>query len=170
MVALKTRTEDPVQTPGPAPEISQVDPSKSESLSDLAKEADAMENKSAQTTETPTAVEVVGPDTSADELADLLKLARDMAAPLVEAMGYLRPGQTKEIWSDAVLKSIAAPAIDIMRRFDVGLEEALEKIGPYLGLLIGLYAPSIATWTAIKQNAALINAAKNDSQQQQQPA
>ena len=109
MVALKTRTETTVQTPGPAPEVSQVNPNAAESLSDLAQEAAGMDNGPDQTTATPTAVEVLKPDTAA-ELADLLKLARDMAAPLVEAMGYLKPGQTKEIWSDPVLKSIAAPA------------------------------------------------------------
>lgn len=163
MVTKSVRTEEP------AAPVQGATLNQAENLADLAQMAQAVDAGGEAGPAPAQAAELVQESTPKD-LADVLALARDMAAPMVEAMGYLRPGQTREIWSDAALLSIAEPACEIMRRHGVGLGDALAAMGPYIGLVVGLAPPIIATYAAIQSNVpAAIAARSNESQQQQQP-
>lgn len=163
MVVKTVRTDDVQDVTARA-----VDATAVESLADLGKAAALLDAPPAPAGETAQAAAVVVQDQAgADDLVDVLRMARDMAAPMIEAMGYMRPGQVKEIWSDAQLRAIAEPAIEIMRRHGVGLAEALDKLGPYVGLIVGLWMPCLATWQAIKANIAAAQQAKAHEQQQQ---
>lgn len=149
----------PVRTDeGGAPPVQTANPAAVENLADLASQAAGIDappppEGAPAGAAVKVAAEVVE-EAGAQDLADVLRLARDMSAPLVEAMGYLQPGQTAEIWSDAVLLSIAEPACELMRRHGLALADALDKLGPYVGLLVGLWGPSIATYAAIRANVA----------------
>ena len=91
---------------------------------------------------------------AANEIAALLGLVRDMAAPLVEDAGYLKPGQTKAIWTDAHLQRISVPLIVVMERHGMELGDLMEKAGPYVMLVAGLALPGVATIKAVRENKA----------------
>lgn len=165
----KARTDAPVQgeaTGVQAEGASVANPNANESLKDLASLAAATVDAApdAQAGTLGGMVQATPEEqATAKDIADILKMARDLAAPMVEAMGYMRPGQTAQIWNDAALEKIAEPAFDLMQRWGIDLGTALGRMGPYVGLLIGLWAPSMATWAAIQENAAAL---AHDGQQQ----
>ncbi len=167
MSRVPVRTENPPGEGDDGP-VQAINPGAAESLADLVAEATLIDAG----TPAPGAVVATAEqpaEATASDLADVLILARDMAAPMVETMGYLAKGQTREIWSDAVLKSIAEPLLEIMGRWGIGLGEALQKAGPYVGLFVGLAPPAMATWAAIQDKAQqVIN--DQQPQQQQQPS
>lgn len=173
MVTRKTRTENPVQTgpqPGIEAQISHVNPNAAESLADLGEMAADMDSGTTATGEAPgAAVELQKADTSVDDLTDVLKMVRDMAAPMVEGLGWMRDGQTAKIYTDARLKAIAGPGLEIMERNGVTLAETMDRFGPYLMLAVGLWVPGVETYRAVRENRAAL-ASADDSQQQQQPA
>lgn len=163
---MVTRTK---QQPQP---VQQAGPNENESLTDLASMAAEIDNPqdapAAQAQQL--ASQAAQTDAAFNDLTDTLKMARDMAAPMVEGMGYLQPGQTRKIWTDAVLAQIAAPIVAIMERHGLDLGDAMKQAGPYVALIVGLWSPCAATWAAIQANALAIKGGNDNSQQQQQPA
>lgn len=93
-------------------------------------------------------------DQAAAEVAALLGLVRTMAAPPVEALGYLKPGQTQQIWTDAVLESAAGPLVAIMERHGVGVADLMQSWGPYALLFVATAVPAMATLKAVRENRA----------------
>lgn len=150
---IQPKNEAP-DVPGGAA-ISLAKPNENESLSDLAALAGQVDNPS--DAGAPAAQQVAQATASAD-LLDVLTMARDMAAPMVESMGYLKPGETAQIWTKARLTAIAEPLVAIMERHGIGMAEAMSQYGPYFALIVGLWAPSMQTWAAIQANAIALTA------------
>ena len=91
---------------------------------------------------------------AAAEVAALLGMVRTMVAPPVEALGYLKEGQTKAIWSDEVLQAAAGPLVAIMERHGVGLGDLMQSWGPYAMLFVATAVPAMSTIKAVRENRA----------------
>lgn len=170
MVTKSVRTEQPPadavtneQTAGQGDNAAQV-----ESLATLTSEAKAIDAGPLDPgAVAPSPAVVVAQEKACiADVVDLLEMARGMAAPAAEMSGMLKPGQIELIWSAQALERIAKPLVSIMNRYDLGIEEALEKYMPWVLLIGGIVGPAFATFKAIKSNVAEAASAK----QQQQPA
>lgn len=146
-----------------------VDPSKAESLDDLAGLGKAVDGggMAAAPGAGADAVQDV-PQATEQDVTDLLIMAREMIAPAADSAGVLKEAQVLAIWSDDKLARIARPLVSIMNRHGVGIGEAFDKYGPYVMLLASVAGPAFATYRAIRQNA--IDLKNASSPQQQQPA
>lgn len=91
---------------------------------------------------------------AAAEVAALLVLVRTMAAPPVEMLGYMKPGQTADIWTDDVLAAAAAPLVAIMERHGWAVADLLGTWGPYAMLFVATGVPAVATYKAVRENKA----------------
>lgn len=147
------RTEPPV-TGEQAP--ADTNPAAPESLAALAAEGATVD--SGGTPGQPDAPKVTAepvPDkAAAKDLADMLKAVRDMAAPGLEEMKVMKPGQVAAIWTDSTVERIASPLAAIMNRHNMGIDELMEKFGPYIMLGMAIAGPSMATFRAVRLNAA----------------
>lgn len=157
------KTDSAAGTDAPAPGESRTGgPGDVESLADLAREAHELEQGAQQeaaqraelATQKDAAREQAQQDAAAQEIAVLLGLVRTMAAPAVEALGYLKPGQTREIWSDDVLNAASGPLVAIMARHGVGLADVMQTWGPYAMLFVATAVPAVATVKAVRENRA----------------
>ena len=143
-----------------APAPAATEPGKVESLADLAREAaDQDRAEQLQQTQARDLVEAgqqreqqQQQAAAATEVAALLGVVRTMAAPAVEGMGYLKPGQTAQIWSDQVLEAASGPLVAIMDRHGVGLGDLMESWGPYAMLFVATAIPAVATVKAVREN------------------
>ncbi|TAH10521.1 MAG: hypothetical protein EAZ11_12310 [Curvibacter sp.] len=147
-----------------------VDPSKAESLDDLAGLGKVVDGggMAAAPGVAGDAVQEL-PQATEEDITDMLIMAREMIAPAADSAGVMTEAQVVAIWSDDKLRRIAKPLVSIMNRHGVGVGEAFEKFGPYVMLAAAIGGPAFATYKAIRQNA--IDLAKHaSSPQQQQPA
>ncbi|MFY9477169.1 MAG: hypothetical protein WAQ08_05830 [Aquabacterium sp.] len=95
-----------------------------------------------------------------DDLCDVLKMARGMLAA-----GFAWWPQFNTVWNDDVLKGIAINGAAIMARHGWTMVELMAKWGPYIGLL-GVTAPAAyATWQAIGERRAELEAQAHGSHQ-----
>jgi hypothetical protein len=93
-------------------------------------------------------------DAAAQEVAAMLGMLRDLAAPMVEDAGYLKPGQTAAIWTDGHMLKISGPLLAVLDRHGMDLSDLMEKAGPYVMLAAGLLLPGVATLKAVRENKA----------------
>lgn len=164
--------ENPVRTENPAqgaPGVDQVRP-----LSDLAKDAEAIDQGAAAPSVGGVPAEVEPPLTTED-VVDILTMARDAAAPAAESAGVLTMQQVQTIWNDDALKRIAKPLLQIVNRHGGGkFSVILDKWGPYGLLLAGVAGPAFATFKALRapavEAAPAAAPAKGQGSGQQQPA
>jgi hypothetical protein len=155
-------------------------PNAVESLDDLAREGTQLQAGEAEQRQAVAVAheqsaerqQQVEQQAAANEIAALLGLVRDMAAPLVEDAGYLKAGQTKAIWTDVHLQRTSVPLIVVMERHGMELGDLMEKAGPYVMLVAGLALPGVATIKAVRENKAARQAEKTEPAPdgQQQPA
>jgi hypothetical protein len=149
------------ETPETAPPeaVRTAGPAAVESLDDLA--------GLARTLDTPPGAPVVDPQAAADaerrtreaqvaacarDFAELLEVARESLAPLLEEGGVLKPGQVAAIWDDKALKRIAYPLAVLAQRHGLNADAVMEQYGPWLLLAAGIGLPGFATFKAIKAN------------------
>lgn len=139
----KTRTENPAEKPaGP---VDQVRP-----LSDLVRQAEALDSGADAGAPGVPAV-VAGPgatDPAINEVALMLRMARNGADPLVTMLGYLDEGQVKAIWTDDTLREIADPLVQILRSW--GWNGDTKKLGPWVALLLAFGPPAGLTFAMVK--------------------
>ena len=145
-----------------------VDPSKAESLDDLAGLGKAVDGGGVAADAAPGAEVQDVPQATEQDVTDMLIMAREMIAPAADSAGVLKEAQVLAIWSDDKLARIARPLVSIMNRHGVGLGEAFDRFGPYVMLVASVAGPAFATYRAIRQNA--IDLKNASQQQQQQPA
>jgi len=160
MSTKRAPTSDTNQAPAPEA-VRTAGPAAVESLDDLA--------GLARTLDTPpgAAAPVVDPKAAADaerrareaevaacarDFAELLQVARESVAPLLEDSGALKPGQVAEIWNDQALKRIAYPLAVLAQRHGLNADAVMEQYGPWLLLAAGIGLPGFATFKAIKAN------------------
>lgn len=146
-----------------AHEVQGVDPHKVESLTEIAREAEALEGPQGgeggagapQGAPEPSAA-AVDPETAPGvaDLVNLMELAREAADPLLVDSGAFEPGQVAAIWSEPSLRSIAVPLVQICDRHGMGVGEVLDRWGPYVGLAAAVLFPSLATYKALRANKA----------------
>lgn len=142
----KTRTEKPADAPVTAASpVDQVRP-----LADLVKGAETIDlGGEAAAPGVPAVVGAPGaPDAAVQEVAQLLRMARNAADPLVTMLGYLDDGQVKAIWTDDALKDIADPLVQILRSW--GWDGDTKKLGPWVALLLAFGPPAGLTWAMVK--------------------
>lgn len=136
------KSDAPVQG---AASVDQVRP-----LDDLVKSAEAIDQGAPAAAPGVPAV-VAGPgavDPAINEVAQLLRLARNGADPLVTMLGYLDEGQVQAIWNDFALREIADPLVQILRSW--GWSGDTKKLGPWVGLALAFGPPAGLTWAMVK--------------------
>jgi hypothetical protein len=81
-----------------------------------------------------------------DDLTDVLKMARGMAAP-----AFAWWPEFERVWGDSTLYGIAVNGAAIMARHGWTMGQLMTQWGPYLGLLGCTLPPALATFKAIQE-------------------
>ncbi|MBN9407621.1 MAG: hypothetical protein J0H69_00600 [Burkholderiales bacterium] len=100
--------------------------------------------------------------TMEQDWVDTFKMLRGMGMVALQRVRGIPPETVKEIWSDAALEQIAAPAAEICRRHGLSIGDMMDRWGPYIGLTMALGVPGFATYELLHAPAA----PKADGQQQ----
>jgi hypothetical protein len=82
---------------------------------------------------------------TAQELAQALTAARDMAAPLLDWWA-----EYMTVWSDARITAISDAGAVVMQRHGWSMGDMFSRWGPYLALISAAGLPALATYQAIK--------------------
>lgn len=118
-------------------------------LADLVKSAEAIDQGApAAAPGVPAVVAAPGIDPAINEVAQLLRLVRNGADPLVTMLGYLDEGQVQAIWTDEALHEISDPLVQILRSW--GWSGDTKKLGPWIGLALAFGPPAGLTWAMVK--------------------
>lgn len=158
MAKNSVRTGEPETIDVQAREVQGVDPTRVESLTDLIGEAERMEAPPAgeQASAGPAASPTppVDPENAPGvaDIVNLLQFAREASDPMLVGLGLFQPGQVGAIWSDAALKGVAVPLVQVCDRHGVGLGDLADKFGPYVGLFLGIAMPTMATVKVLREN------------------
>ncbi len=81
---------------------------------------------------------------------DLLDMLRMVQAVASRGMWWLTPDEFESLWGERVLRGIAEPGAEIMRRHGWTVSDTMGKYGPYIALAAAAAPSAIATVQAYK--------------------